>query len=138
MFSRSVVFVRGVVPVVGGVLLIFTAVVCFWFAVWFGGSYSQFSWFLITVGPGTVALVLGLVAGMTSLVKRRFWLATTCGVLSLIPAFWVFLVGLSILSFKSAYVDLIRFPVWLYIFAAVWAPAVVGLVLIAVSRKEFS
>ncbi len=90
------------------------------------------------VGPGVAVLILDLVAGLASLVRRRFRLAVTCGVVSLVPASWVFFAGLSILSFKSAYVDLIRFPIWLYVFAAALAPAVVGLVIIAVSKKQFS
>ncbi len=136
--SSGVVVVRGFVPVVGGALLMVDALVCFWFAFSLGVYFAQLGGFLIMVGPGVAVLILDLVAGLASLVRRRFRLAVTCGVVSLVPASWVFFVGLSILSFKSAYVDLIRFPIWLYVFAAALAPAVVGLVIIAVSKKQFS
>ncbi len=135
--------------VVGGVLIIVTALVCLFFAVawvfWpqLGGAVlgvvpvGRFAELFIGV-PGVLAFALGYIAGRTSMLKRRFWFAVVCGNLSLIPAFWVLLVSFSILSSRSMYAASIRFPIWIFLLAAALAPAVVGLVLIAKSIKDFS
>jgi ribosomal protein S19 len=136
--SRSVADVKAVIPTVSGVLMIITALVCLYFAVYLGSSFADPYGLLIMVGLGILAFALGLTAGTMSLLRRHFWLAVICGGLSLVPAFWVLLVGLSILSFKSMYIELIRFPIWVYLLVIALAPAIVGLVLVAASNKEFS
>jgi hypothetical protein len=62
----------------------------------------------------------------------------TCGGLSLIPAFWVLFINVVFLSFKSMYASSMRFPIWVYFLLTALAPAVVGLVLVAASKKQFS
>lgn len=88
--SGVVVGVRVDVSVVGGVLIIVTALVCLFFAVawafWpqLGGLVlgvvpaSPFGILFIGV-PGILAFALGYIAGRTSMLKRHFGLAVTSG-----------------------------------------------------------
>ena len=147
--SGVVVGLRVDVSVVGGVLIIVTALVCLFFAVaW--GFWPQLGGLVLGVVPaspfgisfigmpGILAFALGYIAGRASMLKRRFWFAVVCGNLSLIPAFWVLLVSFSILSSKSMYASSIRFPIWIGLLVTAFAPAVGGLILVAASNKEFS
>jgi len=133
---------------VGGILIIVAALVCLFFAVawsiWpplgmlmFHEALVSPSEQILVGAPGILAFALGLTAGITSLLKRHFSLATTSGGLFLIPAFWVLFTSSMVLSFRSSY-----YPIGLVIFVPLlmilFALAIVGLILIARSGKEFS
>ena len=129
---------KTVVPRVGGVLMIVPAFVCLFFAVaW--SIWPQLGWSVFRIelaDPnakslmgvlGILAFAFGFTAGITSLIRRYFWLAVVCGGLFVIPS-------LLVLSFSSI---VIGYPIS-YLLMISSALGVVGLVFVAESKKEFS
>lgn len=132
---------------VGGILIFVTALICLFLAVawaiWprlgglvFGASLQD-PMKLFVGGPGILAFALGCIAGTMSMLRRHFRLAVTCGAFSLIPAFWAVFFTLFILGTGSKFMSSIGSN-WQYVLVGALAPAVVGLVLVATSWKEFS
>ena len=142
---------RAHAPTVGGLLIIVTALICLFlavawallpqlgvlmFGVWLPGPMKLF-----LGGPGILAFALGCVAGTMSILKRHFILAMRCGAFSLIPAILVVSFTLVILNTGSKFVSRTGgssiSSISLYLLIGALAPAVVGLVLVAASMKEF-
>ncbi len=146
--SKSSAHAKTVSLSVGGVLIIIAALVCLFFAaawsIWPPLGMLIFHEALVSpteqilVGtPGILAFALGLTAGITSLLRRHFSLAKASGGLFLIPAAWVLFTSSVVLSFRSSY-----YPIGLVVFVPLlmilFALAIVGLILVAKSRREFS
>ncbi len=143
---------RAHAPTVGSILIIVTALICLYLAValaiWPPLGVLMFGvWLpdplkLFLGGPGILAFALGCTAGTISVLRRHFRLAVTCGAFSLIPAFWVVSFTLLILNTGSRFVSRAGGSsigsISLYLLVGALAPAVVGLVLVAASMKEFS
>ena len=134
--SRSVAHAKTVTPMVGGVLMIAPALMCLFFAVaW--SIWPPLGWFVFRIElvdpytvlfmgvSGVLAFALGFTAGLVSLLRRFFWLVVVCGSLFVIPE-------LLVLSFSSI---LTGSPIGYPFMAAL---ALVGLVFVAQSKKEFS
>jgi hypothetical protein len=139
--------VKAATLAMGGILMVVAAFLYFVYAFrmavfppydsFFYGEAAVSSSERLLVGiPGILAFASGLTVGITSLIRKHFWLAVLCGGISLVAGFWTLLANNLLLP---GFAHLSRnLPILGYLLILSFTLAVVGLILVATSREDFS